>query len=551
LWAVAFCALSWFFRRLRRSRPAGRSDDFAPALGLAALYLAIGLAVPAIYDRVSPATQSPSLFQWHWSRIANIQAITAAFGASQTAASVAIAAADWISIGTLIAILISVVGALREATGLESNRRARTRALAAIMAVSMVIDVGAIVLNPPGPDSGETGHWWPIITNVVQGRGYLDCPRDFFPLCDGDNQVTASREPFPVLLFASVARATGDSFLAAAVVELLMHLAIGLGVYRIGRLVAGARTALTATVLWALYIPALQWIPQISGELPAALAMVWGTVWLLCARSTNRRRDWMVAGLLFGIAALSRMAMLAVAAAMSAALLVGSFDGATGRRVRRMERLRVLVLMGLVTGTTLSPWVIRNYLALGSPIVGTTLSGYNLYRYNFILATDDYMRFVAWREAAVATRRVVASSAAIGPRANEAQLEALYRDEAIAIIRAHPFRYAALSSYRFLMLWFDWGVNSAYGEPVTAFDFFAVVIQTILLVTLVMGVGVSWGPSLPLAIAVTAAAVMHMAVCAHLRFLIPVVPLVVVLSAQGFLRSTESRGFSRKSRANL
>ena len=58
---------------------------------------------------------------------------------------------------------------------------------------------------------------------MSRGEGYISCKTNYFPFCGPDNQVTAMREPLPVLAFASIALVTNESLLAAAALRAALH----------------------------------------------------------------------------------------------------------------------------------------------------------------------------------------------------------------------------------------------------------------------------------------------------------------------------------------
>src|SRR4029079_15811151 len=76
---------------------------------------------------------------------------------------------------------------------------------------------------------------------------------------------------------------------------------------------ADSRSAVFASFLWAIYLPALELIPQISGDLLAALCTSLGILFTLRARKTQRTRDWLITGIFLGLAVLSRSATLVIA----------------------------------------------------------------------------------------------------------------------------------------------------------------------------------------------------------------------------------------------
>jgi len=111
-------------------------------------------------------------------------------------------------------------------------------------------------------------------------------------------------------------------------------------------------------------------------------------------------------------------------------------------------------------------------------------------------------------------------------------MNAVYQDEAVRIIAANPLHYALLSGYRFLMLWFDWNVDEAYGLGTNATDYFIMAEQLLLLA--MVGVGLrKWQSTWPLLVSIAALVLSHMMVIGRLRYALPVMPLTVSLGALG------------------
>jgi 4-amino-4-deoxy-L-arabinose transferase-like glycosyltransferase len=121
------------------------------------------------------------------------------------------------------------------------------------------------------------------------------------------------REPVPVLLFALVAWIGNESLWIAGIIEALVYLMIILSVYYLTREWADPRSAVIASLLWAIYLPALELLPQVSGDLLAALCTTLGILFTLRARKTQQTRDWLITGIFLGLAVLSRSATLVIA----------------------------------------------------------------------------------------------------------------------------------------------------------------------------------------------------------------------------------------------
>ncbi len=404
------------------------------------------------------------------------------------------------------------------------------RVLLAILALAIVL---SIVVNleslPPAPNAGENDSWWTIALNVAHGQGYNLCLTRYFPFCGPSNQVTAAREPLPVLLFAGVAFLSKGSLWAATVVEWIIDLAVLVLIYFLTREWAGTRAALLAAFLWAIYIPALELIPQVSGDLLAALLVSLGILFTLRARRSGHLRDWSLAGTSLGLAAIARSGTLAVTALVIGGILLEGWRERLGVRKTVTPALIVSSLVVLI----MSPWLIRNEMAFGRPILGSSLVGYNLYRHNYILETGAPFHYVGGKEGLAAIDALVARRTDLTGTENEAQMDSVYRGEALRIIGAHPVQYVMLSAYRALPLWFNWGYFESYGARTGREDHFIMAFQAVLLLLAFTSLRGNIRRTWPLWGGVLALSLIYMAVDAQLLYLMPVMPLLLSLSGAG------------------
>lgn len=391
----------------------------------------------------------------------------------------------------------------------------------------------SLVLNksnlPPAVNAGENDTWWAIAVNLAHGDGYSLCLQRYFPFCGPSNQATATREPLPVLLFAGLALLSGESLWVAVAAEFLIYLSILVLIYFLTREWSNPRAALLAASLWGLYIPAHELISQVSGDLLAAFLVGLGILYVMRARTSRHPRDWLLAGTCLGLATVSRSGMLVVAGLVIAGVVLESWS----RRLRLQEiATPALMLSGLLI-LFVAPWLIRNQLVLGRPVVGSSLIGYNLYRHNYMIDTKNYFRHVGGQEGLAATKALLNRRTDLIGVENEAQMDLIYQAAAIHLIRTYPARYLLLSAYRFLPLWFNWGYPEAYGKEPTRMDYVIMVYQGILLLLALFGLYRTAGRTWPLWGSILAVSLMYMAVDARLLYLTPVMPLVISLSAGG------------------
>lgn len=409
------------------------------------------------------------------------------------------------------------------------------QALGMVFVLGVLFSVIAMASRPPSLQYGETDSWWPLTLNLIRGQGYSLCLPQYFPYCGPSNQVTAMREPAPVFLFALAARIGHESLWSAEVVEAIIYLAIILAIYYLTREWAGSRSALLAAFLWILYLPALELLTQVSGDLFAALCVTLGIFFTLRARKTTRTRDWLLAGIWLGLAVLSRSATLVIVLLLVAGWTIESWRV----HVKAREIIRPVVVLSGVVILFLAPWLIRNQLALGRAVLGSSLTGYNLYRHNHIIDQTNYFRYVGPEEGAQAIKELIASRPALDGDENEAQLDLVYRGEALSIIKSYPVRYVLLSAYRVFPLWFDWKIAEAYGYPTNHYGYAIMGLQALLLILALVGLQKRLSLTWPLWSSVLGISFLYMAVDARLLYVMPVMPLVISLSAAGGIRLLE------------
>ena len=297
--------------------------------------------------------------------------------------------------------------------------------------------------------------------------------------------------------------------------------------------------ATLAALLWSAYVPALELVLQVSGELAATLGVVWGLLFFVRARRSDRVGDWLAAGCVLGLAALSRSAILF----LSPALALVEVLRPTGRPRDGWRRAALFASAFVVM---MAPWIVRNEAVLGRPVFGTTLSGYNLYRHNVLLPSPDYLRVVAGTQGRLAVRQLVARRADLRGTENEAEMDRVYTGEALRLIGAWPLRYLRLSAHRFLSLWFDWGVLEAYGVRLRLRDYLLGAEQLVLLALAIGGFRHLGREAWPLVASVAAYTAAHMLVSGQLRYIVPVMPLTIVSGAvvlAGFVRGARLGGW--------
>lgn len=174
-------------------------------------------------------------------------------------------------------------------------------------------------------------------------------------------------------------------------------------------------------------------------------SLVAGLVWVSVRfRDCPGRANALMWGVIAGLAALCRPTMWVAAAFVWLSLLVGT------REWRR------LLLGGAAMLVVVSPWVVRNLVELGSPVVMTTHGGYTLALGNNADFDRDVVQ-VGWRVLwERGQQRWIAERQAAFERAGlttELQQDAAHRSDAVEWITQNPTRFAAACWLRLRRFW--------------------------------------------------------------------------------------------------
>ena len=129
---------------------------------------------------------------------------------------------------------------------------------------------------------------------------------------------------------------------------------------------------------------------------------------------------------------------------------------------------------------------------------------------------------------------------------DEAKVDAIFREEAVKLILENPVSYVRLVLYRFLPLWFNIGIREQYNDQMSALDYLVVLQQLFLLVVFVLGL---WRGNKLLrlfGLSFLAYSMSYLTVGSQLRYLIPLMPIVIVISSIGI--AEQWRQFSERNK---
>ena len=396
--------------------------------------------------------------------------------------------------------------------------------LTGIIMVAFVIATYTFMTHEEATTFTTNNGTWNIASNLINGKGYSACDSNYFPFCSPSNQVTAMREPIPVLLMA-LSRFIYPDEDSGLIVQTMLYFGTLLGIYWILKK-EDVRLALIASFLWTVSIPVISEMGDDTGNLTAAFFFAIGMNYFLKGWKESKLSFFLLSGLFMGITALSRSVHFGIALGLGF-FLMGLYILARNRKLA----FQALIFIGVVV-LTITPWMVRNQIVFGSPVFGTTLTGYNLYRMNFYLGDEPFQpHYVGATESLQAVQDLIEGSSLTGTE-NELQMNDFYMEAGKAVILQYPLRYIGLSMYRFLILWFNIGFHKSYGMDILLRDYVAILQSVILLVAGLIGAAKKYKEYWPLTLSIVLGCGAYMAIgAAQMRYLVDFMPGLVILSA--------------------
>ena len=349
---------------------------------------------------------------------------------------------------------------------------------------------------------------------------------------------TAYRPPFYSALLVPVRFVTFDYVHAGLLFQASLDVLTCWLVWRLARRVVSRRRALIPAAMWAIYPPGIWLAPRFWSEpLCAALLTAAMLLWL---RSRRKVQHAVASGLAFGFAALTRPASL------FAGILLGSAKPFCPRR-RTRSALPATILFFAAILYVMGLWWRHTYEWYGRPVLLTTHGGVTLYLGNCQLDEEAWWRQPTTVEAATKRmreeRRRYTLHELFDIWGNEMKMDALHREFAMEIIKAHPFRYIAVSGLRVARLWF----NVGYGHWPSAKSWGVAIINAALLALAWVG----WrrrksrrAAMMPIVLVAVSQTVVYALIIAYVRFIVPVMPGVIVMAAAGLTAMTRSASSS-------
>lgn len=261
----------------------------------------------------------------------------------------------------------------------------------------------------------------------------------------------AHRPPvYPLILAAT--NLSGRSYITIVILQSVVGAGTTFCSYLIGRQLFDKSTGLLAAFGVALYPYFIMHDTALQETGVFTFLTAVAVLLLLRSRTSASKVAWLMAGVSLALAVLTRTTLIAfVPFAFVWVLLVGN---SAWRRA--MQKTGAVVLGFLLA---LSPWLLRNYLLLGSPTL-STLSGFTLWAGNNPYTFSDYPVSSIDRSTTAAWNELPASDrAAVQQLANdEVKQNSWFISKAVGYMKDHPGETFA-RAFKKLGAAFSWRQN--------------------------------------------------------------------------------------------
>ena len=296
------------------------------------------------------------------------------------------------------------------------------RALVIIIAAALLARVAVVVSTPHFRPINDPADYDRIAQSIARGHGY---PATNFA---APGTPSAWRPPaYPTVLAAAYVIG-GHNWTLGRLLGALLGVATVLLIFLVAQLAWDRRVALAAAALAAVFPPLVLMNASLLSEslfLPCELATLLAV--LMCRRRGGSVKFAVLAGMLCGVAMLTRPVgiVLLIPAAWGILLTAG---------VGFQRRLRTAAIMTLAAAATVTPWTVRNAVALHAFVPISTEGGLTFAgTYNDVTSRPGPARGIwTWPGWLPEFRSL------FGSARNEAEVDAVLRRRGLDYALGHP-----------------------------------------------------------------------------------------------------------------
>jgi len=253
------------------------------------------------------------------------------------------------------------------------------------------------------------------------------------------------RAPLYPYLLAFLAWVTGSSIFWAKALQTLISAGTAVFVFLIGARLVNRPTGIISGLAYALYGTLIFYETMFLIPVTFLFFLSWAMYRVVAHADSPSAKTWLVTGLIFGLAAISRPNVLLVIPLLMLWMFYAwrRERGPVGR-----VRLPVVLLVGVIAAV--APVTVRNIVVTGEFILISSQGGINLYLGNnpvadgltMVMPEVDLDESVSWRRFGAVT--AAAAEHETGRRMSESELSSFWAGKAVDFIAYHPDRFLTL-----------------------------------------------------------------------------------------------------------
>jgi 4-amino-4-deoxy-L-arabinose transferase-like glycosyltransferase len=391
------------------------------------------------------------------------------------------------------------------------------RFLRGILVCALLLRLCALIFFPQ-PIQGDSPGYDRIARNFLSGRGFVE-----------DNGMVAHRTPLYPFMLAVLFMFFNHNFQAVYLVQILMDVLCVYVTYRIAQTVFGNEmVGLYSALFYAFYPTFIVNAITLLTETLFTLLFLSSVFMSLRALDTQSVRYFFASGLALAGSALCRPVTLG----FIPFFLVYVFYNV--RTPHLLKRVFLVMVTTVAFFVAVVPWGIRNYRLLNVFVPSTTSVGHHFFYAQTPIVLDQNL----WGETTYpmyykALEKLDQERLDTLPEAEaDKQLKML----AVQVIRAHPFQYAFISVNRLLRLWLNvgYGYQPSLFAWVICFGQIGILISAFYAWVFLPGL---WRKRYALLVlSIVYITLVHSFVHAAYRYVVPVMPFVLMLSAYTCVR---------------
>lgn len=282
--------------------------------------------------------------------------------------------------------------------------------------------------------NGDAIRYDALAVSLAEGRGYVDeagNPCSHYP-------------PFYPFFLGAVYSLFGHAFAVVRIIQSAIGAVICVLIWFIAKMLINTRAGIIAALFSTIYPPFIKMSELLMTELLFTFLLLLITVWMLTWPVRGKIIYAALAGILLGMASLTRAAMLFYIFFIFPVFLWSN------RKRRFTAPIKQFLLLSLFYTATLAPWTIRNYVVYHKFVPIATQGGITFYS-SYCLPGGVFGKLADDRDPVVVEANKISSPA---------ERSSLLFSKGIEFIKQNPAKFFSLQFQKILYFWapFDWEI---------------------------------------------------------------------------------------------